>query len=324
MSRDDTRVSGSRIRLGIARCLLGDEVRYDGGHKRDRYLVDVLGQYVDWVPVCPEVECGMSIPREAVRLVGDSDAPRLVGRKSGEDWTARMQEWGERRLAQLEKEDLCGYVFKYGSPSSGMTRIKVYNDKGGMRMDGSGIWARMVMDRFPHLAFEDEGRLHDPRLRENFISRVFTLKRWRETVGDDPAPRHLVEFHTRHKMQIMAHNVEAYRRLGKLVAQAGDGDIKPLCAEYFEELFRALTYKHTVKKNANVLQHALGYFKKDITAREKTEVINLIEQYRTGLVPLIVPITLINHFVGKYDKEYLAGQYYLTPYPAELMLRNHV
>ncbi|QJB56903.1 DUF523 and DUF1722 domain-containing protein [Pseudodesulfovibrio sp. zrk46] len=313
-----------KIRLGIAKCLLGEKVRYDGSQKLDRYLRDTLGQYVEWVPVCPEVETGMPIPREAVRLVGDLDSPRLVGRQSGEDWTDRMQTWGKKRLEQLQKDDLCGYVFKYGSPSSGMARVKVYNDKGMPRHDGRGMWAAMVMDAFPHLPFEDDGRLHDPRLRENFISRVFTLKRWRDIMAGGYSAGKLVEFHTRHKMLIMAHNVELYRAMGKLVAKAGEAGSDELFEDYFNTLFKALSYKHTVKKNVNVLEHAMGYFKKDLTSAEKAELLELFGQYKTGLVPLVVPVTMINHYVRKYDKEYLAKQYYLNPYPAELMLRNQV
>ncbi len=313
-----------RIKLGIAKCLLGHKVRYDGAQKLNRFLRDTLGQYVEWVPVCPEVETGMPVPREAVRLVGDVNSPRLVGRNTGEDWTDRMHEWGAERLKQLEQEDICGYVFKYGSPSSGMTRVKVYGESGMPRMEGSGIWARMVMDQFSHLPFEDDGRLHDSRLRENFISRIFTLKRWREAMADGYTPGKLVDFHTRHKMLIMSHNEVMYRAMGKLVAQVGTADSKDIFSRYFEILFKALSYKHTVKKNVNVLSHAVGYFKKNLTSAEKAELLELIEQYQNELVPLIVPMTMINHYVRKYKKEYLEKQYYLHPYPAELMLRNHV
>lgn len=313
-----------KIRLGIAKCLLGERVRYDGGHKLDRYLKDVLGTYVEWVPVCPEVECGMGIPREAVRLVGVPEDCRLVGRKSGEDWTDRMKNWGMQRIEDLERAGICGYVFKFGSPSSGMNRIKVYRKGGGPSMDGVGVWAAMVMDRFPGLPFEDEGRLNNPAIRENFISRVFTLKRWRTAMSGGVAPGRLVEFHSRHKMLVMAHNVELYRALGKIVARVGAKDIDRVFPEYFTLLLKALSYKATVKKHANVLMHAVGYFKKNLDSDEKQELLEIIDQYRNELLPLSVPMTLINHFVRKYGKKYLAEQYYLYPYPAELMLRNHV
>jgi len=311
------------IRLGIAECLLGHKVRYDGGHKLDPYLRDTLGQFVEWVPVCPEVGAGMPIPREPVRLVGSAEAPRLVGRQSGADWTDRMHDWGRECLDRLERLDICGYVFKYGSPSSGMSRVKVYGDSGIPQLTGVGIWARMVMERFPLLPFEDEGRLHDPRIRENFISRVFTLKRWRETMAGTPTPGKLVEFHSRHKLLIMAHSVEMYRSMGKLVA--GAGSFGPAAyEEYLGMLLKALSFQHTVKKNVNVLSHAMGYFRKDLSAQEKVELLEIIDQYHKETVPLIVPVTLINHYTRKYGKEYLEKQYYLRPYPAELMLRNHV
>jgi uncharacterized protein YbgA (DUF1722 family)/uncharacterized protein YbbK (DUF523 family) len=313
-----------KIRLGIAKCLLGENVRYDGTHKLDRYLKDILGPYVEWVPVCPEVECGMGIPREAVRLVGNPENPRLVGRNSGEDWTARMQEWGKTKLALLEKENLCGFIFKHGSPSNAMGRMKVFGDDGRMFYTGTGIWARMVMDHFPNLPCEDDGRLHDDGIRENFINRIFIFKRWREMIAAGISPASLVEFHTNHKMLILAHNEVIYRQMGKLVATAGSAGLNEVATQYSELLTKALTYRPTVKKHVNVLTHALGYFKKDISAEEKQEMLALIERFHNKLIPLIVPVTMLNHYVRKYDKEYLRKQFYLNPYPAELMLRNHV
>ncbi|WP_415712775.1 YbgA family protein [Maridesulfovibrio sp.] len=314
----------NKIRLGIARCLLGEKVRYDGAHKLDRYLRDVLGPYVEWVPVCPEMECGMGVPREAVRLVGEIESPRLLGRNSGEDWTERMQEWGRKKLALLEKENLCGYIFKHGSPSNAMGRMKVFHEDGRIFYSGTGIWARMVMDHFPDLPCEDDGRLHDNGIRENFINRIFTFKRWRDNVSESFSAAKLVDFHTRHKMLIMAHNEAVYRRMGKLVASAGSADPVAISGEYSALLFKALIYRPTVKKHVNVLTHALGHFKKDISADEKQEMIELIDRFHKQLIPLIVPITMLNHYVRKYDKEYLQQQFYLNPYPAELMLRNHV
>lgn len=320
----DNQMINSKIKLGIAKCLLGENVRYDGSQKLDRYLRDVLGQYVEWVPICPEVECGMTIPREAVRLVGNLESPRLVGRSSGRDWSDTMREWGLERLKRLATEDICGYVFKFGSPSSGMNRVKIYQDGNRVRHDGTGMWARMVMEKFPGLPFEDDGRLHDPALRENFISRVFTLKRWRDSTSDGLSAGTLVEFHTRHKMLIMAHNEKIYREMGKIVAEAGTEPPEFVFPEYFAMLFNALTYKLTVKKHINVLMHAFGYFKKDLNADEKQEMLELLNQFSKELIPLVAPVTLLNHYVRKYGKDYLAKQYYLNPYPAELMLRNHV
>jgi len=311
-------------RLGIARCLLGEEVRYDGTHKLDRYLRDTLGPFVEWVPVCPEVGCGMPVPREATRLVGDPGNPALVGRKSGADWTLRMREWGGRKRDELARLGLHGYVFQYGSPSCGMSRVKVRTGEGAPRLSGVGMWARMVMEAFPLLPFEDDGRLRDPAIRENFITRLFTLHRWREAMDPEATPGRLVDFHSRQKLLVMAHSVDRYRALGKLVARAGADPLAPICEAYLEGLLAALAVKATPGKHANVLQHAMGYFKKELSMGEKEELGTLIDQFRLGLIPLIAPVTLINHYVHKYGKEYLARQYYLTPYPAELMLRNHV
>ncbi|WP_320170793.1 DUF523 and DUF1722 domain-containing protein [Maridesulfovibrio sp.] len=322
----------ARIKLGIARCLLGENVRYDGGHKLDTYLRDVLGQYVEWVPVCPEVECGMTVPREALRLAGDVSAPRLVGRRSGEDWTERMTEWGWTRLDALEKEGLCGYIFKHGSPSNAMGRMKVFQENGRVLYTGRGIWAAMVMERFPWMPCEDDGRLHDARIRENFITRIFTLKRWKDAVAGDVTVEvdkgvkrgAVVDFHTRHKMLVLAHNEKIYREMGRLVASTGTMAPEVMEAQYLELLLKALNFMPTAKKHVNVLDHAMGYFKKDISSDEKAELKEVIEQYRCGLVPLIVPIALLNHHVRKHGKDYLKKQYYLNPFPVELMLRNHV
>lgn len=318
-------MSDQRVRLGISSCLLGNDVRYNGGHKLDRFLRDTLGQFVDFVPVCPETECGMGIPREPVRLVGSSESPRLVGRQSGKDWTEVMAAWSEKKLGELENQNLDGFVFMKGSPSSGMEKVKVYPPEGGQpKYDGRGFFAGRFLDRFPLLPAEDNGRLHDPGLRENFIERIFVMARWRTDVAAGPSMKRLVEFHTRHKLLIMAHSTEAYRKLGKLVAVGAKGEeLEKLCAAYAEMLFDALRLKATPAKNRNVLQHCLGYFKKVLTSEEKQEALELIDQYVDGNLPLIVPITLINHFVRKYDETYLAAQHYLAPHPLELRLRNH-
>ena len=311
-----------KIRIGISRCLLGENVRYDGGHKLDRYIRDTLGKYFDYVGVCPEVECGMTTPMEALRLVGDPDAPRLMTQKTKKDYTDQMQDWGRRRLDGLEPEELCGYIFKAKSPSSGMTRIKVYQENGSPVNTGVGIWARMFMDRFPLLPAEDDGRLHDPRIRENFIERVFVFKRFRDMIKQGKNTGNLVEFHTRHKLLIRAHSEEIYREMGKLVAEAKGK--KDIFEEYLELLTKAMALQATTKKHRNVLMHIMGHFKKFLTSDEKQELLEVIDHYADGLVPLIVPMTLINHFVRKYDEQYLKGQYYLNPHPIELKLRNYI
>lgn len=312
-----------KIRLGVSTCLLGEKVRYDGGHKLDHFLTDTLGQYVDYVPVCPEVECGFGIPREPFRLVGDPQDPRLVTTRTNQDHTERMAQWAWKRVEELEKEGLCGYIFKSGSPSSGMERVKVYDSNGVPRKVGVGIFARVFMEHFPLLPVEDEGRLNDRELRENFIERIFTLKRWRETLLQKQNLGNLINFHTRHKLLILSHSPEHYRTMGRVVAQGKDIPLKPLYDTFQTLLMEALQRKTTAKKNANVLQHMMGYFKEQISADEKQELLEIIDQFRRGYFPLIVPITLTNHYVRKYNQPYLKEQEYLNPHPLELQLRNH-
>jgi len=313
----------SKIQLGISACLLGDPVRWDGGHRHDRYLTDTLGRFVEWVPVCPEVECGMPTPREPMRLVGNPDAPRLVTSRTGLDKTEQMLTWARRRVTELEKERLCGFVFKSNSPSSGMSRVEVYDAKGAPHRNGRGMFARAFMEHFPLLPTEDEGRLHDMKLRENFIERVFTLKRWRDALARGRRRGILVDFHTTHKLLILSHSPDHCRRMGRLVDRAKEYASSELFALYGPLLMEALERKTTASKNANVLRHILGYLKSQLSADEKREALELIEEYRLGCVPLIAPITLVNHHVRRYHQPYLKQQYYLHPHPTELQLRNH-
>jgi uncharacterized protein YbgA (DUF1722 family)/uncharacterized protein YbbK (DUF523 family) len=312
------------IKLGISSCLLGESVRWNGTHKLDRFLTDTLGKFVKYVPVCPEVECGFDVPREPLRQVGDPDSPRLITSRTKIDYTDRMTRWARKRVIELEKEDLCGFIFKSRSPSSGMERVKVYNENGIPVKKGVGMFARAFMAHFPLIPVEEDGRLHDPKLRENFIERIFTFKRWRDTRAERESRGNLVSFHTDHKMLILSHSPQHHRMMGKLVAQAKEISLKELYQRYQKLLMEALRLKSTPKKNVNVLTHILGYFKKQLSADEKQEMLEIVDLYRRGNVPLIVPITLINHYVRKYDQPYLKEQYYLHPHPAELQLRNHV
>jgi uncharacterized protein YbgA (DUF1722 family)/uncharacterized protein YbbK (DUF523 family) len=312
-----------KIRLGISACLLGQNVRYDGGHKLDRYLTDTLGQYVEYVPVCPEVECGLGVPREAMRLVGDPQSPRLVTVRTGQDLTGRMLTWARGRVRELEKEGLCGFIFKSDSPSSGMERVKVYNEKGMPEKAGIGMFAKTFMDRFPLMPVEEEGRLHDPKLRENFIESIFTLRRWRELVEGKKSLGTLVAFHTQHKLLVLSHSEKHYRAMGKVVAEGKKLPLNEVYAKYETLLLEALKLKTTLKKNVNVLQHMMGYFKEKLSRDEKQELLEILDEYRKGYIPLVVPITLINHYVRKYREDYLRQQVYLNPHPIALQLRNH-
>jgi len=313
-----------KIKIGISSCLLGNAVRYDGGHKLDRFLRDTLGQYVDYVPVCPETECGMGIPRESMRLEGKTGAPRLVTHRTREDKTEMMLLWAKKRVAELEAENLCGFIFKSDSPSSGMERVKVYDDKGMPAKTGVGIFARIFMEHFPLLPVEEEGRLHDTGLRENFIDRIFTLKRWREIRNMKSSRGALVDFHTRHKLLLLSHSTKLYQAMGKLVAGQKSLSVQDLFLQYELMMMEALKLKTTPKKNVNVLQHMMGYFKEQLSTDEKKELLEILDDYQKGFIPLIVPLTLIGHYVRKYDQAYLRKQIYLNPHPLELQLRNHV
>jgi uncharacterized protein YbgA (DUF1722 family)/uncharacterized protein YbbK (DUF523 family) len=315
-----------KIRLGISACLLGQQVRFDGGHQWDRFITDTLGQYVEFVPVCPEVECGLPVPREAMRLVGDTEAPRLLTVRTKIDHTDRLLTWARTRVAELEREGLCGFIFKSKSPSSGMERVRVYPEQGqGSPVTrGVGLFARVFMEHFPLLPVEEEGRLHDPVLRENFIESIFVWQRWRDLLAAGASLGSLVSFHTRHKLLIMAHSTTHYRELGRLVAQGKSVPLRELLERYQTQLAGALRLKATPKKNTNVLHHLMGYFKKDLSPDEKQELLEIIDYYHQGLVPLVVPVTLINHYVRKYNQPYLKEQVFLHPHPVELQLRNHV
>ena len=312
------------LRLGISRCLLGDEVRFDGGHKRDRFLTDVFGHYVEWVPVCPEVEAGLGTPREAMRLVGDPQHPRLLTIKSGTDHTKVLETMTGDRLNELNELDLSGYVFKQGSPSCGVERVRVYTEQAMPSHNGIGIFARAFIEHFPLIPVEEEGRLNDAPLRENFIERVFCYRRYQELLQNGVTRQAVVRFHTIHKYLLLAHSAQHYQLLGRLVGQAERHRPKELALKYGELFMKALAVKATVRKHVNVLQHILGYFKTQLGAQEKSELLGVIGDYHQGLTPLIVPLTLIKHYVHLFDVAYIREQVYLNPHPKELMLRNHV
>jgi uncharacterized protein YbgA (DUF1722 family)/uncharacterized protein YbbK (DUF523 family) len=312
------------FRLGISRCLLGDEVRFDGGHKRDNFLTDVLGPYVEWVPVCPEVEAGLGTPREAMRLVGDPQEPRLVTIKSGTDHTRALNTMTTNRIAELKELDLTGFVFKRGSPSCGVERVRVYTEHGMPSHNGVGIFARAFVEQFPLIPVEEEGRLCDAPLRENFIERVFCYRRYQDLLQNGVTRQAVVRFHTIHKYLLLAHSTQHYQQLGRLVGQTERYRPKELAVKYGELFMKALAIKATVRKHVNVLQHILGYFKDRLGAQEKAELLGVIGDYHHGLTPLIVPLTLIKHYVQLFDVGYIRDQVYLNPHPKELMLRNHV
>ena len=312
-----------KIKIGISSCLLGEKVRYDGSHKWDRYITDTLGQYFDWVSVCPEVEYGLPIPRESMHLVGDPDSPRLVTTRTGFDHTEGMLRWSEIKLKKLEQENLCGFIFKSRSPSSGIKGVTVYTSSGMPGRKGAGIFGGAFLRYFPLLPVIDDGRLHDPMLRENFIENVFVYKRWKELVNKGGSIKGLMDFHTEHKLLIMAHSPRHLSTLGKFVANTKNTEREESLSQYIKLLMEGLQLPATVKKNTNVLLHIVGYFKKVLPPDDKKELLEVIDNYHKGFMPLIVPIFLINHYIRRFDEPYLKKQFYLNPHPIELMLRNH-
>jgi uncharacterized protein YbgA (DUF1722 family)/uncharacterized protein YbbK (DUF523 family) len=313
------------IRIGISTCLLGQKVRFDGGHKHDRYLTDTLGQYFEWVPVCPEVEVGLPVPRPTLRLEMHDGQLRLFMPKKARDLTRPMRAYAKRRVRELQNENLSGYLLKKASPSCGMERVRVYQGEGRPPIrNGRGLFAEALMDRFPNLPVEEEGRLHDPPLRENWITRVFAYHRLGELWGRRWGIGDLVRFHTAHKFLLLAHSPKDYRELGRVVAEAKSLARTTLRTTYENQFMSALSKRATRAKNTNVLQHILGFFKKDLDRACRQELLGHIQDYRRGLVPLVVPITLVSHYVRLLDVAYLSDQVYLSPHPKELALRNHV
>jgi uncharacterized protein YbgA (DUF1722 family)/uncharacterized protein YbbK (DUF523 family) len=322
--RDISSNRHDRVRLGISACLLGERVRFDGGHKRDPFLVETLGPFVEWVPVCPEVESGMEAPRESMRLVQAGGELRLLTNKSGHDQTDTMRQFARRRIEVLAGDTLCGFVLKKDSPTCGLERVKVYGTAGMPTKSGRGLFAEALVTRFPLLPIEEEGRLNDPRLRENFIERVFAYRRLVHLFGARWSMGEVVRFHTVHKLTLMAHQPEAYQRLGRLVAAGKSMARREFQDAYSSAFMAALGVIATPRRQANVLQHMLGHFKESLDGESRAELLAAIEDHARERLPLVVPLTLFRHHIRRCRIPYLAEQTYLQPHPVELMLRNHV
>jgi uncharacterized protein YbgA (DUF1722 family)/uncharacterized protein YbbK (DUF523 family) len=313
-----------KIRIGVSSCLLGNEVRFDGGHKRNEFVTDIFGQFVEFVPICPEVEIGMGTPRESIGLRRRDGEVRLLGNKSGTDVTVKMQSYAERRTRALRAEELSGYILKKDSPSCGMERVRLYAENGMPSRDGIGMFAAALMRRYPNLPVEEEGRLTDPKLRENFVERVFAYRRLQDFFATRWTQGGLIAFHTAHKLVLLAHSPKAYRELGRYVAEAQKTPRAEFRREYETRFMSALKKLATPPRHKNVMQHMLGYFRDSLDAEARRELSGIIDDYATGLLPLIVPLTLIRHYVRHFEVAYLAGQVYLNQHPKELMLLNHV
>lgn len=317
-------MNASELRIGVSACLLGQKVRYDGGHKHDRYLTDILADHFELVPVCPEAEVGMGIPRETVRLDGDLEAPRMVAPRSGKDWTGPMDRWARDRLRELAPLDLDGFVFKKGSPSCGVFRVPVMQETGQPLRQGRGLFAAAYMHAFPLVPVEEEGRLHDAPLRENFLERVFAFHRVKTVFAGRWKRGDVVAFHSREKYFLLAHSQKHYKELGRLVAAISEHPPATFRDRYIGLYMEGLAVKATTRRHVNVLQHIAGHLRGPVVPAELQRVHHVIDDYGRGLVPLIVPITLLSHLIDLHDVAYVKDQVYLRPHPKELMLRNHV
>ncbi len=322
--REGSRSPEEEILIGVSACLLGAKVRYDGQHKLDLYVTGVLGRFVRFVPVCPEVDIGLGTPRETIRLAEKEGEVRLVAPKSGADHTEAMRGYAAAKCQALAGLNLSGYILKKDSPTCGMERVRVYPASGVPSRSGRGLFAQALMENLPLLPVEEEGRLNDPWLRENFVERVFAYVRLRRLFSAPWKVGDLVAFHTREKLLLLAHEPKGYAVLGRLVASAKDHPRSAVAMEYQLRFMGAMAKIATVKKHVNVLQHMAGYFKRAATAEDRHELEQAVEDYRRGAAPLVVPVTLLRHFVRRYAVPYLAGQTYLEPSPKELLLRNHV
>ena len=312
------------IRIGVSACIAGEKVRWNNTDARDAYLTDTLAKYVEFVPLCPEIACGMGIPREKVRQVDCNGDVRLIGYESGDDLTEKMTNWTDRILPGLDKEDLCGFVLESRSPCCALMQGKIFSTTGNPPRRGAGFFAKLLMTHYPLLPVEASDRLQNPILRENFIRRVFVLKRWRELTAKGLNIGNLVDFHTRHKMMIRSHNLRGYRELGKLLGECSIFNADEIFDTYGTMLFRSLALKATPTKNAEILTHAMGYFKKQLNDGDAQELRTMIIAYKNGKIPLVIPLTLLNHYARKHQNPYLMQQYFLNPHPSELKLLNHV
>jgi len=315
----------TRVRIGISSCLLGQKVRFDGGHKKDDFLTNRFGRYVEWVPVCPEFEIGLGVPRESLRLVTEGKSIHLIAPRSGLDHTDRMNKWTRAYADRLANQGLCGYVLKRSSPSCGLERVKVYGDSGMPTREGRGLFAAGLEDQFPNLPMEEEGRLNDPRLRENFVSQVFCYKRWSDLGESGLTRSRIMQFHARHKYLLMSRHQAGARRLGNFIGQAERSMTgKRLGEEYFNDFCQIMRHTPTRRNHTNVLQHLAGYFSERLDSGDRAELSAVIDRYRQDGLPLIVPVTLIRHYVRKFSVEYLNDQVYLDPGPDELNLLNQL
>ncbi len=313
----------NKINVGISSCLLGEEVRFNGGHKQSRFCLDHLSRVFKFHPFCPEVAIGLGVPREAIRMVGELDNPRVVGTATPSmDVTDALVDYGNEIAVYSER--LSGYILMKNSPSCGLYSAKIYRGSHPLPGKHAGMFTRTLRQACPLLPMEEEGRLNDPRLRENFIARVFAYQDWLDSVGNAPTPKKLVDFHSRYKYLVMAHSQQGYRRLGQRIAKAGCEDVNALAQEYIQTFMETITRLASRKGHANTMYHLLGYLREEVPGTVRQELVKNIEEYREGIVNLAVPMALLNHYLKLYGSDYVKSQAYLAPYAHDLGLRNTI
>lgn len=313
-------VPEKKIPLGISSCLVGEKVRFDGGHKRNRYILDTLGQYFSFQTFCPEMAIGLGVPRDTIRLTERNGLLQAIGVKNPDLNVSNKLRGIAHQQFDWHRE-ICGYIVKKDSPSCGMERVKVWREDQAVRR-GRGLYTEVLMQNLPDLPVEEEGRLGDPLLRENFIQRVFVYKRWQELLQTGLAWSSLTDFHAQHKLIVYSHDQNLGRELGRELAQAAQQDVEGYAPNYFRQLMQILKITAKRSNHVNVLEHIRGYLKHELDTEDKAELSETIENYRLGLLPLIVPITLLRHHFRKHPNQYIDRSYYLQPHPDELMLLN--
>ncbi len=313
-----------KIKIGVSACLMGEEVRYNGGHCQNHFLKDTVSQYATFVSTCPEAAIGMGVPREAVRLEYDQDEnTRMLAPKSGKDFTEKMEAYAKDWSCMVDELDLDGFVFKKNSPSCGVFRVKIYKNDHPAERRGTGLFAKAIMERYPELPVEEDGRLSDPVLRESFMVRVFAFKRVKSLFHKSWTRKDVIEFHSREKLLLLAHSPRSYRELGQLVGNIADYSREEFQITYLKTFMEAVNTRASKGRHQNALSHMAGYLTKRLTSEGRRELKETIDSFRNGIVPLIVPITLISHMLRRYDETYLLKQSYLSPHPHQMALRNH-
>ncbi len=309
------------IVVGISSCLLGEKVRFDSGHKQSSYVNQELSEHFTFKSVCPEVAIGLSVPRPTIRLMSDEERVRLVESKDrSKDYTEKMKTFSRNKASELAGQELCGYIVCAKSPTCGMERVKVYTEKHATT-DGIGMYTRQLMKTMPWLPIEEDGRLNDPVLKENFVMRVFALNDFYQSMDGSPSAGKIVAFHSRYKLVLMANHPESYKSLGSLVAKQHLLELDDFAMQYRTGFMNALKNRSSRKTTTNVLMHIQGYFKRNLTASEKSELARVIDDYRIGILPILAPLTLLKHYLEKYPNDYLHQQKFLQPHPQELRLR---